>query len=76
MWENINCGDFINCGRLSSLLWVVLNTICGKHSLLSHDLDSWSRARQEGDEEHSRDLDNLDRFSCRVFLPSLEKGFN
>ena len=30
MWENINCGDFINCGRLSSLLWVVLNAICGK----------------------------------------------
>ena len=28
MWENINCGDFINCGRLSSLLWVVLNAIC------------------------------------------------
>ena len=27
MWENINCGDFINCGRLSSLLWVVLNAI-------------------------------------------------
>ena len=28
LWENINCGDFINCGRLSSLLWVVLNAIC------------------------------------------------
>ena len=27
MWENINCGDVINCGRLSSLLWVVLNAI-------------------------------------------------
>ena len=27
MWENINCGDFINCGRLSSLLWVALNAI-------------------------------------------------
>ena len=27
MWENINCGDLINCGRLSSLLWVVLNAI-------------------------------------------------
>ena len=27
MWENINCGDFINYGRLSSLLWVVLNAI-------------------------------------------------
>ena len=27
MWENINCGDFINCGRLSSLFWVVLNAI-------------------------------------------------
>ena len=76
MWENINCGDFINCGRLSSLLWVVLNAICGKHSLLSHDLDSWSRVRQEEDEEHSRDLDNSDRFSRRVFLPNLEKGFN
>ena len=25
--KNINCGDFINCGRLSSLLWVVLNAI-------------------------------------------------
>ena len=30
MWENINCGDFINCGRLSSLLWVALNAIFGK----------------------------------------------
>ena len=26
--KNINCGDFIYCGRLSSLLWVVLNAIC------------------------------------------------
>ena len=35
----------------------------------------WSRAGQEEDEEHSRDLDNSDRFSRRVFLPNLEKGF-
>ena len=28
MWDNINCGDFINCGRLSSLLWVDLNALC------------------------------------------------
>ena len=32
MWENINCGDFINCGRLSSLLWVVLNAISFKQN--------------------------------------------
>ena len=48
MWENINCGDFINCGRLSSLLWVGLNAIfikspvsvCFSHYLMSFGLAS------------------------------------
>ena len=37
MLENINCGDFIKCGRLSSLLWLVLNAISQKwykHAIL------------------------------------------
>ena len=48
MWENINCGDFINCGRLSSLLWVVLNAIYYFVSLqmISKALHTgWSRER-------------------------------
>ena len=38
MWENINSGDFINCGRLSSLLWVVLNAICLEDLVQTSDL--------------------------------------
>ena len=61
MWENINCGDLINCGRLSSLLWVVLNAI----SLLL-------QGRVPGvvlEEDPQASLHNV-YFEQYVFLPS------
>ena len=54
MWENINCGDFINCGRLSSLLWVVLNAI----SQLDHNDPSKPSHRLTNGPEPSKTIES------------------
>ena len=57
MWENINCGDFINCGRFSSLLWVVLNAIS---FLISFEIRKIGICRREGGDMYNGDADAED----------------
>ena len=69
MWENINFGNFINCGRLSSSLWVVLNAIY--LFPLSHpeqpDLSGCFAYKDDDDDDDDGEFDSFLHFSMLYF---------